>query len=159
MKNGKLVIAFDVDDCLLIPSIATGLPLDTPNYETIAIYQWFKSQGYYIVIWSGGGIDYATRWAEKFGLQPDEVMIKKREIDEKSDPVVDICFDDCAVNLAKVNLRVKRLNNNISREGWNDHDFFNCSCIDGGIKDGITSVGTYGGNYQKCLKCGGRIWS
>jgi len=30
-------IAFDIDDTLIIPSVATGLDIDTPNYETIAI--------------------------------------------------------------------------------------------------------------------------
>ena len=36
-------IAFDIDDTLIVPSIATtdNGGLDTPNYETIAIYKWF----------------------------------------------------------------------------------------------------------------------
>lgn len=109
----KLKIAFDVDDTLIVPSVATGLGLDTPNYANIAIYKWFQSQGYYMVIWSGSGVDWAERWAEKLGLEPDAIYIK-----EKNDGV-DIAFDDCDVDLAKVNIKVKRLNNGISRGEWN----------------------------------------
>jgi hypothetical protein len=32
---------------------------------------------------------------------------------------IDICFDDMEVDLAKVNIRVKRFNNSISRKEWN----------------------------------------
>ena len=50
-------IAFDVDDTLIIPSIATGFDRDTPNYETIMVYDWFRRQGHYMIIWRGGGVD------------------------------------------------------------------------------------------------------
>jgi hypothetical protein len=106
-------IAFDVDDTLIIPSVATGLDIDTPNYDTIALYRLFQSQGNYMIIWSGSGMDWAARWGEKLGLQPDEIRPK-----EKSDDV-DIAFDDCDVDLAKVNIKVRRLNNTISRKDWN----------------------------------------
>lgn len=109
----ELKIAFDVDDCLIVPSVATGSDQDTPNYETVALYKWFQKQGHYMIIWSGSGTDWATRWADKLGLVPDEIRIK-----EKCDDV-DIAFDDCDVSLAKINVKVKRLNNNISREDWN----------------------------------------
>ena len=105
-------IAFDVDDTLIIPSVVTG-NRDIPNYETIAIYRWFQAQGNYMIIWSGSGIEWATSWAEKLGLQQDEIRIKQKSED------VDICFDDCVVDLAKVNVRVGRIANNISREIWN----------------------------------------
>jgi len=39
-----MIIAFDVDDTLIVPAVATGLPIDTPNYENIAMYRWFQSQ-------------------------------------------------------------------------------------------------------------------
>ena len=107
-------IAFDVDDCLLIPSVASGFGRDTPNYEVIAIYRWLQSQGNYMIIWSGSGIDWAKTWAEKFGLTADEFPIKQKRDD------VDVCFDDCIVDLAKVNIRVSRLNNSISRKEWNE---------------------------------------
>ena len=103
-------IAFDVDDTLIIPPCVTGAKIDTPNYETIALYKWFQSQGHQMIIWSGSGIDWAYNWAEKLGLQPCEIRVKQKSED------VDLCFDDCDVDLAKVNIKVKRLKNNISRE-------------------------------------------
>lgn len=109
-------IAFDVDDTLIIPRIVTDLPVDTPSYDTIAIYRWFQSQGHHMIIWSGGGPDYARMWAEKLGLKPDEIRVKEKGED------VDVCFDDCIVDLAKTNIRVKRIKNNIDRREWNMHE-------------------------------------
>ena len=108
-------IAFDIDDTLIIPSVATGLDRDTPNYDTIAMYRWFQSQGHEMILWSGSGMDWAKTWGEKLGLVPFEVRMKQKSDD------VDIAFDDCDVDLAKVNIRVKRLNNGISRKEWNIH--------------------------------------
>jgi hypothetical protein len=105
-------IAFDVDDCLLIPSVASGFGRDTPNYETIANYKWLQSQGHTMIIWSGSGIDWAKTWAEKCGLTPDDFP-------PKGAYRVDIAFDDCDVDLGTVNVRVKRMNNSISRSAWN----------------------------------------
>lgn len=105
-------IAFDVDDTLLVPSVA-GFARDTPNYETIALFKWFQAQGNHMIIWSGSGIDWAKTWSEKLGLDADEFPVKEKRED------VDIAFDDCDVDLAKVNVKVKRLNNSISRKEWN----------------------------------------
>lgn len=109
----RLKIAFDVDDCLLVPSVASGFPRDTPNYEVIAIYRWLQAQGHYMIIWSGSGYEWAQTWAEKFGITADEFPVKQKRDD------VDIAFDDCDVELARVNIKVKRLNNSISRKEWN----------------------------------------
>lgn len=137
----KLTIAFDVDDTIIIPSVVTR-NRDIPNYETIAILKWFQAQGHTIVIWSGSGIDWAKTWAEKLGLDPCEIRIKAK------DPanVVDLCFDDCDVELAKVNIKVKRIENSISREEWNKtkHD---CICSDD------RASGTYDGkHFENCPK-------
>jgi hypothetical protein len=107
-------IAFDVDDTLIIPPCVNCLDTDTPNYETIALYKWFQNQGNDMIIWSGSGLDWAKRWAEKLGLAPCEIRMKQKSDD------IDICFDDCDVNLAKVNVKVKRLKNNISRKEDNE---------------------------------------
>lgn len=110
-----MIIAFDVDDTLIIPSVANedNGGRDSPNYETIAIYRWFQSQGHHMIIWSGSGVDWAKSWSEKLGLNPDEIR-RKGDGDD-----IDIAFDDCDVDLATVNVKVKRINNNISREEWN----------------------------------------
>ncbi len=107
----KLTVAFDVDDCLLVPSVA-GFARDTPNYATIAVFKWFQAQGHVMVIWSGSGLDWARTWAEKLGLEA-QIRIKHKT------PDVDLAFDDCDVDLAKVNVKVKRIHNEISREDWN----------------------------------------
>jgi len=106
-----LKIAFDVDDTLIIPSVA-GYAKDVPNYDTIALYRWFQAQGHYMIIWSGSGVDWAKTWAEKLGLKADEFP-------RKGSIPVDIAFDDCDVKLGLVNVKVKRINNHISRADWN----------------------------------------
>lgn len=108
-------IAFDIDDTMIIPSVATQLPTDTPNYDTIALYHWFKDQGHHMILWSGSGMDWCRHWNEKLGLMADDIRIKQKSDD------VDICFDDCDVDLAKVNVKVKRINNRISRADWNQN--------------------------------------
>jgi len=105
-------IAFDVDDTLIIPSVVTG-NRDVPNYETIAIFRWFQDQGHEMFIWSGSGTDWAYTWGEKLGLHPFKVMQKQKDLS------VDLAFDDCDVDLAKVNIKVKRVKNSISRADWN----------------------------------------
>ncbi len=108
-------IAFDVDDTLIVPCVATGYERDIPNYNTIQLYHWFQAQGHYMIIWSGGGVDYAKMWAEKLGLEANEFPMKEKRAD------IDLAFDDCDVDLAKVNIKVKRINNGISRADWNKH--------------------------------------
>lgn len=103
-------IAFDVDDTLIIPSVVTGAR-DVPNYETIAIFKWFQAQGNDMIIWSGSGLDWASTWAEKLGLTA-RIIVKGSEM-------VDIAFDDCDVELGTVNVKVKRIENSVSRAEWN----------------------------------------
>lgn len=108
-------IAFDVDDTLVIPSVAGAVSSDSPNYDMIAVLKFFQSQGHRIIVWSGGGVLYAEHWANRLGLAPCEIRMKQKSDD------IDIAFDDCDVDLAKINIKVKRFNNNISRKDWNKH--------------------------------------
>jgi len=108
-------IAFDIDDTLIIPAVATSSPADTPNYNLINVYRWFQAQGHEMILWSGGGMDYAKTWGEKLGLEPFQVLIKEKG------QLVDIAFDDCAVDLATTNIKVNRYNNSVSRKEWNKH--------------------------------------
>lgn len=109
----NLKVAFDIDDTILVPSVAMGYGMDTPNYETIGVLRWFQAQGAEIILWSGSGVDWAKTWGEKFGLMPFTVRVKQKSDD------IDIAFDDCDVDLAKVNIKVKRVNNGVSRAEWN----------------------------------------
>lgn len=124
-------IAFDVDDTLIIPRIVTGMPFETPNYDTVALFKWFQLQGCEMIVWSGGGIEWAKNWAERLNLQPCTIRIKEKSED------VDICFDDCDVDLAKVNVKVKRIKNSIDRKDYNLHtDFFEANpSVDNSTQD------------------------
>ena len=69
-----------------------------PLYENIQLFKMFEALGCRMIICSGGGIDYAERWAQKLGLKA--LIIGKGSIQ------VDIAFDDEKVNLEKVNIKV-----------------------------------------------------
>ena len=105
-----LRIAFDVDDTLVVPAVVTGTT-EVPNYEIIEIYRWFQGQGHHMIIWSGGGKDYAEMWARKLGLEADEIIVKTVDRAEE----IDLAFDDSDIKLAKVNVKVKRIKNHIQR--------------------------------------------
>ena len=70
-----------------------------------------------MIIWSGGGKDYAEMWARRLGLEADEIMAKDTRLKDK----IDIAFDDSDIDLAKVNIKVKCINNSVSRKEWNKH--------------------------------------
>jgi hypothetical protein len=106
----RLIVAFDVDDTLIVPAVATGFDRDVPSYETIAVYRWFQAQGHEMVIWSGGGSDYAKMWAEKLGLVAD-LYLDKHDAHVKPH----IAFDDSDLTLAQVNVKVRRVNNRVVR--------------------------------------------
>ena len=121
IEQKRLVVAWDVDDTLLIPAVAIGDGTggkDMPNHKNIQVLRWFSLQGHHVIVWSGGGVPYANMWVDRLGIRKhvDEVIIKEKN------PQVDICFDDCDVDLATVNIKVKRLNNSQSREEWNKHE-------------------------------------
>ena len=85
----KLVIAFDVDETL-VRQDKQGR--DYPNYPVIELLRWFKSQGHTIVIWSGGGEEYARHWAEKLGFTDAKTALKDAEASRTFE--VDIAVDD-----------------------------------------------------------------
>lgn len=94
----KRIAAFDVDGTLL--------NLDrTPNYGVIQLAQWFIENGDLVVVWSGGGKEYAEQVGRKLGFG-DSVSYhpKTKETAEFIQP--DIAFDDEPVELAKVNVLV-----------------------------------------------------
>lgn len=107
-------VAFDVDDTLLIPAgVLDDVDVDTPNYPVISIFHWFQAQGHEVWVWSGGGEDYARMWCNKLGLKPDRILSKWAEENGGQRP--DIAFDDANVDLATVNVKVRRINNHIVR--------------------------------------------
>lgn len=95
MRNENIKVCFDVDGTLIQ---LTGANEDTPRYEVIELFLAYHRLGCQMYIHSGGGIDYATRWKEKLGLNARVV--------EKGSVFADIVFDDEEVKLGKVNIRV-----------------------------------------------------
>lgn len=93
--NNTTTIAFDVDGTLIYQ---VGEKEDTPRYDVIAIFNTFKNLGCKMHIWSGGGAEYAARWAEKLGLEAT--------IAAKGSFIPDIAFDDMPVTLGKINIQV-----------------------------------------------------
>ena len=88
-------VSFDVDGTLIQ---LTGENEDTPRYDIITFFHLFQASGCDMFVWSGGGLDYATRWAAKLGL--------KATLVEKGSFRPDIAVDDMDTNLGKVDIRV-----------------------------------------------------
>lgn len=93
-----MTIAFDVDGTLIGQ---TFVDENVPKYKTLDLLRWFLDNGDTVYVWSGGGVDYAKRWAEKLGLDERCKVIAKGSIP------VDIAVDDEFVQLGKVNIKIK----------------------------------------------------
>jgi len=91
VNNQNIKVCFDVDGTLITHS-------DVPRYDIIAIYKSLEKLGCQLYIWSGGGCQYAERWAEKLGLYG--TIIRKGSIKP------DIAFDDEEVKLGLINIKV-----------------------------------------------------
>jgi trehalose-6-phosphatase len=95
----KVKIAFDVDDTLITMNEAGE---NVPRYEIITILSaLYTMTDATIIVWSGSGVDWATRWTEKLGISDIVVVIPKGSEE------VDIAFDDQEVTLGKVNLQIR----------------------------------------------------
>jgi hypothetical protein len=75
-----VIVAFDVDLTLINDK-------DEPKYKVIQDFLRWQELGCITIIWSGSGVDYATRWAQKLGLHPTFIL-------EKCSVDVDIAYDD-----------------------------------------------------------------
>lgn len=109
----EIVIAFDVDGTILNNE---GIPPETPvhlrpkcgvNLEVIQLIQILskKMKNTRIIVWSGGGKEYAEDICRMYGLEKYvSACYSKSECEEE----VDIAFDDIhSFNLADKNLIVK----------------------------------------------------
>lgn len=95
--NKKTVVAFDVDGTLITYE-------DKPRYDIIDLFHHFQRLGCIMMVWSGGGFDYADNWCKKLGLEPDYISCK---FGDKPCPQPDIAFDDeIDSKLGKVNIYV-----------------------------------------------------
>lgn len=109
-KRRKLLVAFDVDGTLI------SLEDDSPREDIIELLKMFKKEmEYFVIVWSGGGIQYAERWVQRLGLEEyvDKVM-QKDKLQNGDIWIPDITFDDAEVTLGKVNVQV----GNAPAERW-----------------------------------------
>lgn len=89
-----LIIAFDVDGTLITNSSSLGKEaLNVPVYNLMVLLSGMKNTR--IIVWSGGGQDYAEQIVSKYGLSRYvERCFAKQEYDETLYGKVDIAFDD-----------------------------------------------------------------
>ena len=102
-------VAFDIDDTIW--KIDRKHKIQVPDYDLIQVLRWFANNGDEVFVWSAGGQDYAQTIVDKLGLTDLVEVIPKissAKILEKRYEGMDIAFDDCETNLAKVDQRVKR---------------------------------------------------
>lgn len=106
MKN--LIIAFDIDGTLI--SNENGLGQEHLNIEVFQLLILFsKMKNTDVIVWSGGGKDYAIQIVTKYGLgQYVNGCYGKHEYDDSIDGHVDIAIDDQhEFSLADKNLIVR----------------------------------------------------
>lgn len=113
----EIIIAFDVDGTILNNE---GIPPESPvhlrprhgvNLEIVLLIQILskKMKNTKVIVWSGGGKEYAERICREYGLERYvDFCISKAEYDPQIHGTVDICFDDVhACRLAENNIIVK----------------------------------------------------
>lgn len=113
----EIIIAFDVDGTILNnesinPETPTYLrPRMGLNLEVITLIQILskKMKNTKVIVWSGGGKEYAEQIVREYGLEKYvHRCYGKQEYDEEIDGKVDIAFDDQhSFDLAEKNLIVK----------------------------------------------------
>ncbi len=106
MKNN--IIAFDIDGTLI--SNENGLGCEKLNLQVYSLMVLlYNLKNTRIIVWSGGGKEYAEQIVKKYGLNKYvEQCYGKHEYDETIDGKVDIAFDDQhEFNLADKNLIVR----------------------------------------------------
>ena len=113
-----ITVAFDIDGTLWKIEEKTwthkaihkfGMPHNlrqVPDYDLIQVLKWHVSNGDKVYVWSAGGTDYAKTILEKLGLDQLVEVIPKGQWHGR--PSIDLCYDDEDVDLATVNIKVKR---------------------------------------------------
>jgi len=93
-------VAFDVDDTLVVEEPYKESHVD---YSLMNVLFWFVDNRHEVFVWSGGGVEYAKRWAEKLGIEKFVQIIPKVKGQN-----IDLAFDDWENNLATVTVLVPR---------------------------------------------------
>ena len=104
----EIIVAFDCDGTLI--SNTNGLGREKLNIDVYHMLMLFsKMKNTKVIVWSGGGKEYAEQIVAKYGLyQYVEACYGKQEYAETIHGHVDICFDDMhACKLAGKNIIVR----------------------------------------------------
>lgn len=104
----EIIIGFDIDGTLI--SNTNGLGKEKLNIDVYNLMVLLsKMKNTKIIVWSGGGKDYAEQIVQKYGLAQDvDACYGKHEYDETINGRVDIAFDDIHdFSMADKNLIVK----------------------------------------------------
>ncbi len=104
----EIIIGFDIDGTLI--SNTNGLGKEKLNIDVYNLMVLLsKMKNTKIIVWSGGGKDYAEQIVQKYGLAQDvDACYGKHEYDETIDGRVDTAFDDIHdFSMADKNLIVK----------------------------------------------------
>ena len=92
-----MIIGIDIDGCLIDKD-------DKPRKEIIALLK-ALSNGNVLILWSGGGADYAKMWARRLKIA-DIIDNYFHKTDPRIQGKVDLAIDDQKVKLGKLNLKV-----------------------------------------------------
>lgn len=99
----RVTVAVDVDGTLIHQ---VGESEDTPRYDVIQLVLLLREFGCDIYIWSGGGVDYATRWRDKLGLKFATVVAKGSFKPDITLDDMDLDFRNSEKSLGVVNIQV-----------------------------------------------------
>ena len=94
--DDTLVIWLDGDDQPLEGQNPYGGGSQTWKFNDDLIRAIEERHGGYIVVWSGGGEDYARRWLDRLGWTEAEAISKDISLPEPGD----LCIDDQPIKVA-----------------------------------------------------------
>ena len=94
------IVCFDVDGTLL--QNASGADVPRPN--VIALLKLLSKKGNHIIVWSGGGAEYAATQCRR--LKIDKWVTQYCSKQDAPNLDVFLAIDDQDVNLGKYNIRV-----------------------------------------------------
>lgn len=94
-----MIIAFDVDGCLIDKNDKART--EVVNFlKALALHEENR-----IIVWSGGGEDYARLWVARLKLEK-YVYGCASKLGNVADAGVDLAIDDMPAELGRVNIRV-----------------------------------------------------
>lgn len=101
-----MIVAFDVDNTLVRED-------ESVNWDVVQLMMAFHNLGATVVLWSGGGYDYAERWGRRLGLDPfiDAYLDKDKRF--RPDLTVD---DGPETDFGCPNLLVKNISTSIRND-------------------------------------------